>query len=351
MLAGDGSPRGFLLTLSREGMLLWTGHSQAFGVPEIGADGTTLYLTEDTGLSAWVSPGPHGPIRPQHTFSWRADGLHTPTVAPSGLIYALASAASPPCAGRSFSHPTARSCTRSSRSLSGGRRSLRTGTLYQFGGADILEAFDPDGTSRWSVTLDTPTNNIGHAPPVVGDNGDVIVSGTTELSAVRPDGTLRWRQPVRFGTHALPALRWNEFRRHRGKRPHQGVQYPAGTPNLGVLYDSARSCAGRRWGGTERTSPIRKASGPWGRTAGCAGASPSRDCRATHGWRSASTGRCSSYQQASCSCSADAGAEAPALRDTEVWGRIVVRGLRAPACGPLSVSTRPATHERRSPAR
>jgi outer membrane protein assembly factor BamB len=69
----------------------------------------------------------------------------------------------------------------------------------------VLVTLDDQGTPAWTFAeLSPPLNG-----PVVGLDGTVFVHNENELAAVRPDGTLRWRHPLRAGASTPIAVGWN----------------------------------------------------------------------------------------------------------------------------------------------
>ena len=81
------------------------------------------------------------------------------------------------------------------------------GTIYvvveklvgnDFGGD--LVAIAPDGTVKWrdQALLRVQTTNLELTPPIVGDDGTIVVQDGYALYDVGPDGTVRWTAPIPF---------------------------------------------------------------------------------------------------------------------------------------------------------
>jgi outer membrane protein assembly factor BamB len=63
-------------------------------------------------------------------------------------------------------------------------------TVYVAGRSGYLYAFSPEGTNRWRTKIGTISSLRSLA---VGSSGTIYVKGTTDLVAVRPDGSIKWR--------------------------------------------------------------------------------------------------------------------------------------------------------------
>jgi hypothetical protein len=90
------------------------------------------------------------------------------------------------------------------------------GTIYvvveKFVGGGIggdLVAITPDGAEKWrdQALLTMDWANTPLTPPVVGDDGTIVVQDGYSLYDVGPDGAVRWKQPIPLsGRHHLRLL-------------------------------------------------------------------------------------------------------------------------------------------------
>ena len=77
------------------------------------------------------------------------------------------------------------------------------GTLYIGSARGILHAFTPGGTRLWMAELDKHTTR--NSSPVIGDDGTIYIGGSKGISAVNPNGTIKWEFPT-AGKMATPAI-------------------------------------------------------------------------------------------------------------------------------------------------
>jgi outer membrane protein assembly factor BamB len=86
----------------------------------------------------------------------------------------------------------------------------RNGTIYVAGRNGSLYAARPDGTLKWAVSIAEPSRTfVGRPRPAVGADGTIYVgdmlgsyddeSSPPPLTAVSPNGTVRWRTKIGRG--------------------------------------------------------------------------------------------------------------------------------------------------------
>jgi len=68
------------------------------------------------------------------------------------------------------------------------------GTIY-VGGRDKLDAVNPDGTRKWACDLE----NMVEGGPAIGPDGTIYALARA-LCAVAPDGTVKWKYEVDYGS-------------------------------------------------------------------------------------------------------------------------------------------------------
>lgn len=138
---------------------------------------TALLVTMIAGSAAWAA----GPMTDAPWPMFRHDARHTatspyPDPAPNGLAWANTSV------GGGLSSPVI----------------ATDGTIYIGGASGTLKAVNPDGTSKWSISIGG--GNATRSTPAIADDGTVYIGGTNgRLYAINPNGTQKWSYNINGG--------------------------------------------------------------------------------------------------------------------------------------------------------
>jgi outer membrane protein assembly factor BamB len=148
-----------LYALDAGGAELWSSGlgSKYNGPPAIGADGT-IYFSSDKRDSVYA-------VSPDGTRRWGANFAH-------------ASRYTPPVVGLG-------------------------GAVYVCGKTDHFAAFNADGTQLWTRVVPGRSYRF---PPAVGPDGTIYLGGDEGLSAINPDGSLKWLYSGGRNVEGTPAI-------------------------------------------------------------------------------------------------------------------------------------------------
>ncbi len=220
-----GSSDNNLYAMNKDGTLKWTFPAGSIirSSPAIGSDGTIYFGTNDGKVYA---------VNPNGTKKWEvATGesiWSSPAIGSDGTIY-IGSRISDYSNGKL--HAITPSGTYKWGYITGGQGiDLSSpaigsdGTIY-VGGDSELYAVNPDGSEKWKLTI---FNLNGRSSPAIGKDGTIYIAGqsTNQLHAVYPNGTVKWNSPVLGGMV--------------GASPTIGSD---GTIYLGVAYNGGGLCA------------------------------------------------------------------------------------------------------------
>ena len=139
----------------------WPGHNglSISHSPVIGADGKVYFACYSDSLYA---------VTPAGTLAWGRDLGHSvnsaPAAGPDGRIYIATTRGDPPWR---------------------------------------LLAFEPDGDTAWTVEL---AGDADFASPTIGPDSTIYIGADRFLYAVRPDGTVRWRDSLAARIQTCPAI-------------------------------------------------------------------------------------------------------------------------------------------------
>ena len=80
------------------------------------------------------------------------------------------------------------------------------GTIVAVSVQDVVDAFSPDGTVKWTFHLPQTRNMSRHAAPLLGSDGTIYLLAEQRLVALSDQGKLRWDLPLRGTAMGSPAL-------------------------------------------------------------------------------------------------------------------------------------------------
>ena len=203
-----GNDDGRLYAFNADGTLQWTYQTGAWirSSPVIGLDGTIYFGSSDSKLRA---------LTPQGQLLWefgaRSWIQSPPAIGLDGTIYFGSSDyylyAVNPTGDLKWASPTGKY-------IDGAPAVGPDGTVY-IGSLDgALYAFDPvDGHEKWKYQT---VGEIGWASPAVAADGTIYIStadntpndgaSSAKLSAVRPDGSLKWSHDFRLNAECSPTI-------------------------------------------------------------------------------------------------------------------------------------------------
>jgi outer membrane protein assembly factor BamB len=197
--------------VSPEGKLIWE-WGDTCGVifrsgMAVAADGT-VFAIDDSALIA---------IAPGGTTRWRTpiNSEGEVTIGPDGTLYVQDAGSTlyavNPTNGQvlwTYSPPSGSGEVRGTAALS-----PDGSTLYVGSGGGVLSALTAVGTLKWTFQITGPSSGIIENAPAVGLDGTIYVatfgtSGNTasDIDAVNPDGTLKWKYTADGGFETTPAV-------------------------------------------------------------------------------------------------------------------------------------------------
>ncbi|MCX6575994.1 MAG: PQQ-binding-like beta-propeller repeat protein [Candidatus Aminicenantes bacterium] len=208
---------GTLYAVGPDKVLQWSySIASAFYSPAIGVDGTIYIQDYRNNVYAFAPGGTLKWIYNDYQYFYPHDvGQRSPAIGADGTVYIAADGlyAVDPLTGRRiwhYAHPdyADRECLASPVIGS-------DGTIYVTIGEDMLFAVDSDGRRRWIFRF-AHDWEMSFTSPAIDQNGVIYLAsegnyGGTALSnlyAVNPDGTQKWRHPVDGGrfVRASPAV-------------------------------------------------------------------------------------------------------------------------------------------------
>jgi outer membrane protein assembly factor BamB len=80
------------------------------------------------------------------------------------------------------------------------------GTIVAVSVQDVVDAFSPDGTVKWTFHLPQTRNMSRHAAPLLGSDGTIYLLAEQRLVALSDQGKLRWDLPLQGTAMGSPAL-------------------------------------------------------------------------------------------------------------------------------------------------
>jgi outer membrane protein assembly factor BamB len=200
---------GSVYALTKSGVLRWSyATANSLFSPAIGNDGTiyiqdhrnSVYAFTTNGLLKWTY-NQYDHVVPHNV------GQHTPAIGADGTVYIPGDdglhAVDPATAATKwrFRHPVypGRGCLSSP--VIGG-----DGTIYVTIGEDMLFAVRPDGSGKWSFSF-TNDWEMSFTSPAIDANGVIYVGAegywlgqtASNIYAVNPNGTLKWKYEVEGG--------------------------------------------------------------------------------------------------------------------------------------------------------
>jgi len=193
-----------LTAINPDGTHKWTftAGSAIYGTPAIGADGTLYMGCNDRNLYA---------VNPDGTLKWNCTlqnriTYSSPTIGPDGTIYIGSNGVN---VGENLvaisdegTHGTIKWTFDTVSDTAGIPAIGADGTIYAGSGDTNLYAVHPDGTLKWKYT--TGGKMTDNSPSIGADGTIYIGSKDNKLYAINPDGTLKWTYT--FGSYIKYAV-------------------------------------------------------------------------------------------------------------------------------------------------